>query len=359
VEGLRPTTVFFDGIDVASRNALTKIALLQGLELVTGDEWVVLSGPTASLAGLSRSTSEELPRSLKRDLGTCLDRVIHRPNIWRTNKGTVGVDRPIVVGILNVTPDSFSDGGRYIDTESAVKHVEEMVASGADMIDVGGESTRPGLPNEVSVEEEWRRLQPVLDYLCRTHPSLPLSVDTTKSEIAERALDVGVWAVNDVSALRLDPKVADVCAAFGSGLILSHSRGSFPEMAGYEHAIYADVTAETARELMAAVDLATDRGVGQDQLVIDPGIGFAKTPEQCCEVLRGLPFLASLGVPVMVGPSRKRFIGTITGKQIHNRDSATAAVCVAAFLGGAYLFRVHDVAGVKESLAVAEALRSK
>jgi dihydropteroate synthase len=164
--------------------------------------------------------------------------------------------------------------------------------------------------------------------------------------------------VNDVSALRLDPRIAEVSADAGAGLILSHSRGSFSEMAGYDYATYSDVTRETANELMAAVALAEDCGVERKQIVIDPGLGFAKTPEQCEEVLRGLPILASLGLPVLVGPSRKRFLGTITGRETHDRDSATAAACVAAFLGGAYLFRVHDVARVKESLAVAEALRS-
>jgi dihydropteroate synthase len=272
--------------------------------------------------------------------------------------GTVEVERPVVVGIINVTPDSFSDGGEFLTAESAIGRAEHLIDSGADMIDLGGESTRPGIPEEVEVDEEWRRLRPVVEHICRQHPTKPLSVDTVKSEIAERALHEGAWAVNDVSGLRLDPRIADLCGSFGAGLIINHSRGPFAEMAGYEHATYSDVTAETAYELLASVEIAQERGVSREQIVIDPGLGFAKTPEQNCEVLRGLPVLASLGLPVLVGPSRKRFLGEITGKDAKARDAATAAACVAAFFGGAYLFRVHDVTGVKESLAVAEALRS-
>jgi dihydropteroate synthase len=226
------------------------------------------------------------------------------------------------------------------------------------MVDMGAESTRPGRPAVVPAEEEWQRLKPVLSELVRRHPTVPMSVDTVKAAVAERAVDAGAWAVNDVSALRLDPRIANVCAGSGAGLVLNHSRGSFSEMAGYEHAEYDDVTADVARELMVAVEVAEGRGVARDQIVLDPGLGFAKTPEQNWEVLRELPLLASLGLPVMVGPSRKRFLGAITGKNTADRDTATAAACVAAFLGGTYLFRVHDVERVKESLVVAEALRS-
>ena len=358
VDGFRTVTILLDAVDDDSKLLLSQAALLHGLELATGDGWLTISGAVTRLAGLARSTSEKFPESLAKGLGTCLSRVAEPQRLWKMRLGTVVVDRPLVMGILNTTPDSFSDGGKFLTRESAIARADDLIEAGADVIDVGGESTRPGRPDEVLVEEEWRRVRPVVEHMRSCHPTVPLSVDTVKSDIAERALDAGAWAVNDVSALRLDPRIADVCSRCEAGLILSHSRGSFPEMAGYEHAEYLDVTTEIAHELMAAVAVAEDRGVWREQIVIDPGLGFAKTPEQNREVLRGLPILTSLGLPMLIGPSRKRFLGEITGKDTHQLDSATAAACVAAFFGGAYLFRVHDVSGVKESLAVAEALRS-
>ncbi len=357
-EGLWPVTIFLDGVDDEPKRQLSETALLRGIELVSGDGWLALSGSMSRLAGLARAAPDVLPAPLAREVGACLRRLSDEHRTWRMERGQVNLDKPVVAGILNITPDSFSDGGKFLSPDSAMSHVDALIEAGADMIDLGGESTRPGLPDSVPVDEEWLRLGPVLDWIVREHSALPLSVDTVKSGIAKRALDAGAWAVNDVSALRLDSQVADVCAEFGAGLILNHSRGAFSEMASYEHATYSDVTAETARELLDAVRLAERAGVTREQIVIDPGLGFAKTPDQNCEVLRGLPLLTSLGLPIMVGPSRKRFLGEITGRDVVDRDGATAAACIAAFLGGAYLFRVHDVARVRESLAVAEALRS-
>lgn len=357
-QGLRTTTLLFDSLDEESHEALTKTALLRGVEVVSGCGWAVLSGSFTQLAGLARAGSNTLPGSLTRELGAYLHGITNLPRFWTTARGPVAADKPMVIGIVNVTPDSFSDGGKYLEPGSAVAHAERLLEAGADMIDMGAESTRPGQPSVVPAEEEWRRLHPVLAELVRLFPDVPVSVDTVKATVAERAIDAGAWAVNDVSALRLDPAIAEVCANSGAGLVLNHSRGSFSEMAGYEHAEYDDVTADVARELMNSVGVAEGLGVSRGQIVLDPGLGFAKTPEQNRELLRELPLLASLGLPIMVGPSRKRFLGTITGKDTTDRDTATAAACVAAFLGGAYLFRVHDVERVKESLVVAEALRS-
>lgn len=357
-QGLRATTLLIDSLDEESHEALTKTALLRGIEVVSGRGWVALSGSFTQLAGLARAGPNTLPVSLTRELGTYLHDITNLPRKWVTARGPVAIDKPIVVGIVNVTPDSFSDGGNYLEAGSAIAHVERLLEAGADMIDIGAESTRPGQPSAVPAEEEWQRLRPVLAELVRSFPNVPLSVDTVKASVAERAVDAGAWAVNDVSALRLDPEIAEVCADSGAGLVLNHSRGSFSEMAGYEHAEYDDVTAEVARELMTAVGVAEGLGVSRDHIVLDPGLGFGKTPEQNCELFRELPLLASLGLPIMVGPSRKRFLGAITGKDTADRDTATAAACIAAFLGGAYLFRVHDVERVKESLVVAEALRS-
>lgn len=273
-------------------------------------------------------------------------------------RGAMSLARPVVVGILNITPDSFSDGGRFLDAAAALEQATRLLEEGADMLDLGAESTRPGRPEPVSPAQEWGRLEPVLRGLAERHPAVPFSVDTVKAETASRALAAGAWAINDVSGLRLDPEIADVCAEHGAGLVLMHSRGSLSEMASYDHASYGCVVDEVVRELEQAVEVAGSRGVGADRVVLDPGLGFAKRPEHNYEMLRDLPALAALGHPVMVGPSRKRFLGAVTGRDVPDRDAATATACAAAYLGGASLFRVHAVAPVREALAIAHAIRS-
>ena len=277
---------------------------------------------------------------------------------WETGRGPIPLDRPRIVGILNVTPDSFSDGGRYLNVQDALDHADRMVAAGADLIDIGAESTRPGRPQPVSPEEEWRRLAPVLEALVRRIPETPLSVDTVKAETAERALTAGAWIINDVSGLRHDPRLADVCAGAGAGLVLMHSRGALAEMATYDHATYDDLMADVKRELAQSVLVAESRGVARVRIAIDPGLGFAKRPEHNFLALDRLGQLADLGCPMLVGPSRKRFLGTIAGAGAADRDVATAAACVAAYERGAHLFRVHDVALAREALDVAYAIRA-
>lgn len=272
-------------------------------------------------------------------------------------RGRLDLSRPVVVGILNLTPDSFSDGGRFLDPECAVAHAHQLVEDGAGMLDLGAESTRPGRPDPVSVDEEWGRLEPVLSALAARLPEVPISVDTVKAEIARRALGAGAWVINDVSGLRLDPAIADVCAAHDAGLVLMHSRGTVQTMATYDHADYADVTTEVVRELEQATAMAQERGVSRERIVLDPGFGFAKTPEHTYRVFRDLPTLTALKLPVMVGPSRKRFLGQVTGQEVAARDPATAAACVVAYLLGASLFRVHAVAPVREALLIADAVR--
>ncbi len=243
-----------------------------------------------------------------------------------------------------------------MSVDAAIRHAEQLASEGAGMLDVGAESTRPGA-SRVPPEEEWRRLHPVLEALARRLPAVGLSVDTTRSATAARALEAGAWAINDVSGLRLDPGIADACARHGAGLVLMHSRGSVEDMASYALADYRDdVATEVARELEEAVHRAVTRGVSRERVVVDPGLGFAKTPEQSVATLRGLATLARLGLPIMVGPSRKRFLGEITGRDLHQRDIATAAACAVAYLHGASIFRVHAVAPAKDALAVARAL---
>ena len=279
------------------------------------------------------------------------------PAAWDTRRGSISLERPVVVGILNVTPDSFSDGGRFEDADDALRHAEQMIGAGADMIDIGAESTRPGVADRLDPAEEWHRLEPVLLPLARQFPSVAITVDTVNAETGRRALDGGAWVLNDVSGLRFDADVASVCAEYGAGLILMHSRGSFREMATYEHAEYEDVVSDVAEELEGAVRIAAERGLGAERIVIDPGLGFAKRPEHNYAVLRGLTTIAALGFPVMVGPSRKRFLGHVIGADVANRDNATAAACVAAYALGAKLFRVHDVSRVREALQIAHAVR--
>jgi dihydropteroate synthase len=270
----------------------------------------------------------------------------------------LSLDRPRVVGIVNVTPDSFSDGGRFLDPTQAVHHASALIEAGADMLDLGAESTRPGRPEAVPADEEWARLGPVLEGVVREHPEVPLSVDTTKAETARRALGAGAWVINDVSGLRFDPAMAATCAEHKAGLVLMHSRGSLTDMASYDHATYGDLVLDVRRELAAAARRADAGGVSPERIVVDPGLGFAKTPEQNLQLLRELAALTVLGFPIMVGPSRKRFLGEVTGRDVQDRDLATAAACVCAYLGGASLFRVHAVEPTREALTVAHAVWS-
>lgn len=265
--------------------------------------------------------------------------------------------RPVVVGILNITPDSFSDAGRYLAPDAALRQAEALVNEGAAMLDLGGESTRPGRPTPVSVDDEWRRLASVLVACVRQWPDVPLSVDTVKAEVARRALAEGASVINDVSALRLDPAIADHCAAAGAGLILMHSRGDTATMATYDDARYDDVMAAVCAELAAQVAVAVDRGVPREAIVLDPGLGFSKTPAQSLRVLRDLSILSALGHPVMIGPSRKRFLGEVAGRtDPADRDVATAAACVVGWQGGARLFRVHAPRPTVDALAVCGAV---
>ena len=267
------------------------------------------------------------------------------------------LDRVRVMGIVNVTPDSFSDGGEHATVEDAVAHGLRLAAEGADILDVGGESTRPGA-DEVDVAEELRRVIPVIEALVRRHPDLILSIDTVKAPVARAALEAGAAIVNDVSGLRLDPDLAAVVADARAGVILMHSRGSMLEIASYTHADYAgNVVGEVVRELREGLARAARAGVVPDAVVVDPGFGFSKTVEQNLLLLDQLGAVQALGRPVLVGPSRKRFLGAVPGLPVEDRDRATATACALAYSRGARLFRVHDVAAARESLTLAQAVR--
>ena len=257
------------------------------------------------------------------------------------------------MGILNVTPDSFSDGGRYLAPDDAVAHGVALEAAGADLVDVGGASSRPGA-GEVPRDQEATRILPVIAALAR-RLRVPISVDTTEPEVAGAALAAGARLVNDVSLLR-DPALATVAAAAGAPLILMHARGTPATMAAA--ADYPDgVLTTVARELVDGMERAARAGLPPDRLLLDPGIGFAKSAEQSLTLLAGLPGLAPLGRPLVVGVSRKSFLGAVLGQPVDERLPGTLAAETAAALAGAHVIRTHDVTACRRAVDIADALR--
>jgi dihydropteroate synthase len=283
------------------------------------------------------------------------------PLSWSHASGTLPLDRPRILGIINVTPDSFSDGGRFASVDDAVRYGAQLIDEGADVLDVGGESTRPHGATPVDDSEERRRVIPVIEGLHAAFPALPISVDTVKHGVAAAALDAGASIVNDVSGFRLDPDMARMCAARGAGVILMHSRGGVSDMATFAHATYGpDVVGDVIRELRERVRDATQRGVEPSRIVIDPGIGFAKRSEHSLAVLAQIGRFAALGFPVLIGASRKRFIGEITSVAAPaGRLAGTIGAHIVALERGARLFRVHDVRAHREALDVAWAIATR
>jgi len=262
-------------------------------------------------------------------------------------------ERTLLMGVLNVTPDSFSDGGRYRDAGAAVRRALEMEAEGADIIDIGGESTRPG-SEPVSAETELARVLPVVEGL-RGRLKIPISIDTQKTRVAEAALAAGAEMVNDVSALRTDPALAEVVRRARVPLVLMHMRGRPKTMQLRPFA--RDVMADVTRGLREALGRARRAGIPRSRLILDPGIGFGKSVEQNCELLARLPELARLGCPLLVGTSRKAFLGALAGGGTEDRRIwGTAASVTATVLGGAHIVRVHDVAEMLRVVRVADGI---
>jgi dihydropteroate synthase len=275
-------------------------------------------------------------------------------NVLRTRHGElVFARRTLIMGIINVTPDSFYDGGRRFDPAQAVADGVAMSASGADILDVGGESTRPGA-QPVSEDEELARVLPVVRGL-RKQIRAPISIDTYKAKVARAALDEGADIVNDISALRFDPDMAPMVAVEKTPVILMHMQGTPRTM--QREPQYIDVLREVRDFLAAQLYEAMDAGVAQESIVIDPGIGFGKTIEHNLQLLRGLPTLAALGQPLLVGASRKAFIGKILGAEPGERLEGSVAAAVAAVLAGANILRVHDVVESCKAARVADAIR--
>lgn len=260
--------------------------------------------------------------------------------------------RTAVMGVLNVTPDSFSDGGRYVDLPAAMARARDMATEGAHVVDVGGESTRPGSA-PVEAQEEAARVVPVIQAL-RAEWSGLISIDTRKAAVARAAIEAGADIVNDVSALTHDPNMAAVVRASGVGVVLMHMRGTPQTM--QNEPVYAEVVRDVAAFLSGRVSWLEAQGVDRRRLAVDPGIGFGKTVEHNLDLLAGLPSLAALGLPVVVGVSRKSFLGALTGRAVGERLPASLAAGVVAALRGAQILRVHDVKETCDALAVADML---
>jgi dihydropteroate synthase len=257
-----------------------------------------------------------------------------------------------IMGVVNVTPDSFSDGGLFLDPDAAIRHGLELSAEGATILDIGGESTRPGA-EPVSAEEELRRVLPVIGGLVAAGTGAQISIDTSKASVAAEALRAGATIVNDVTALRGDPDMGSVVATGGAALCLMHMLGDPRTM--QEHPRYDDVVGEVRAFLEERMDVAIAAGVPRDRIVLDPGIGFGKTVAHNLELLRRLDELVAMGRPVLIGTSRKSFLGRITGRDVDHRLAGTIATNVLAYTRGAQIFRVHEVAPIVDALRVAVA----
>jgi dihydropteroate synthase len=262
-------------------------------------------------------------------------------------------DRVHIMGVLNVTPDSFSDGGRYVNHDAAVAHALSMVEQGADVLDIGAESTKPGAV-PIDEEEERRRLIPIVRAICR-RITIPVSIDTTKASIAQQALDVGAAVINDISALRFDPRMGEVVAKSGAGLILMHMHGNPQTM--QNAAQYTDVVEEVREFLKARLEAAKAVGIHPERILLDPGFGFGKNCQHNLVLLNGLDTFHALERPLVVGVSRKAFIGKILGRPIDERLMGTAGVVAVAIMRGARMVRVHDVAPIRDVVKIIDAIQ--
>lgn len=288
------------------------------------------------------------------DILELLKNISQKEYILKTNRREIQLgEKTLVMGILNVTPDSFSDGGLFYSQQKAIEHGIQMVEEGADIIDVGGESSRPGAES-VSTAMELKRVIPVIQGLAK-RIKIPISVDTTKSQVAEQAIESGAEIVNDISALHKDKKMTQIIRDKGSAAILMHMRGN-PVNMQKGNLVYNNLMAEIAIYLKKSSEKALRDGIEKDRLVIDPGIGFGKTPEDNFKIIKNLFQLKVLGMPIMVGTSRKSFIGKITGEEPKERVEGTAATVAAAIINGCHIVRVHDVAAMKKVAAVTDAI---
>lgn len=316
---------------------------------------VLLIGNRKQLLGLCEKLKLQ-PFGLKQ-VATALSEQLHRqqPSHWQTSRRRLSLDKPLIMGILNVTPDSFSDGGKFTGLDGAVAHALQMESEGADLIDIGGESARPGAP-QISAEEERARVLPVVEALANKL-SIPISIDTWKSSVADACLQAGAEIINDISGLGFDPAMADVVARHHAGLVLMHTRGTPQEM--QQDTSYDNLLGEVLASLKNSADLALQAGVTAGQIAVDPGICFAKDLQGNLVLLRRLSELHCLGYPLLVGTSRKSFIGKVLQKpEPHDRLFGTAATVALAVQHGAQILRVHDVAAMRDVALMANAIQN-
>jgi dihydropteroate synthase len=277
---------------------------------------------------------------------------ITSPAVWRlAGRDHVLADPPWLMGIVNVTPDSFSDGGQFDTPGRAVSHAQALIAAGATIIDVGGESTRPG-SDPIPLDEELRRVVPVVEAL-RDRGTVLLSVDTSKAEVARRAIDAGADIINDVAGLR-DPALVEVAARTSVGLVVMHMRGTPKTMQRAPQ--YDDVVAAVFDYFVERLTTMERLGIARERIVLDPGLGFGKTTQHNLQLCGGLARFHELGRPICLGPSRKGFIGKVTGRDLHERQAGTVGVCIGAWLRGVQIFRVHDVAPLNDALRMLMAM---
>jgi dihydropteroate synthase len=315
---------------------------------------VILIGTDKQLRALCSKLAPQpfgLP-ALAEDLKRTLLRTTQGPRIWRTGRRDLSLERPLIMGILNVTPDSFSDGTLYSDPQRAIERALELAAEGADIIDIGGESTRPGAA-EVGVEEESARVLPVIAGLAGKI-ACPISIDTWKSPVARAAMDAGAEIINDISGFTFDPQMAAVAARTGAGAVLMHTRGTPRSM--QRDTDYTDLIGEICGFLEQSCASAVQAGVEPERIAIDPGIGFAKTAAHNMEILRRLREFTGFGLPLLVGTSRKSFIGSVLGRETGQRSHGTAATVALAVQGGAQILRVHDVREMRDVADMAHAI---
>jgi dihydropteroate synthase len=281
-----------------------------------------------------------------------LGEIPERRHIWAA---LLAAPRPLVMGVLNVTPDSFADGGRFFDPDAALAQARALVVAGADILDIGGESTRP-FADPVPLDEELRRVLPVIETLA-PEITVPISIDTYKAKVARAALSAGATLINDISALRFDPEMAPLAAEMQAPVVLMHMQGTPRDMQRQPH--YHNLLGELRDFFQERLDFAASRGLAPELLVLDPGIGFGKTGAHNLEILNHLEVFLDLGAPILLGPSRKAFIGRLTGQPAgEERDIGTLAALALAVLRGARIVRTHNVAYARQFLAVLEAIRS-
>jgi dihydropteroate synthase len=342
-------------LEASTIEAMVPLAARLGLEIVTGSDWLLLAGPRYRMGAFARPWVQPEPvRALAEAIGLALPADRDGPLIVAGNR--LELDSPTIVGIVNSTPDSFSATSRANTIPEVVAMVDRHVADGVRVIDIGGQSTRPGA-TLLSAAIEMDRVLPAIAAVRAAYPDLAISIDTVHATTARSAIELGVGMINDVTGGRHDPEMLAAVAQSNVVVVLTHSRGDLPDIASYRHTAYPNgVADEVAGELSQRVDAAMAAGINPDRIVLDPGFGFGKTTEQGLALLNGLDAIVGLGFPTMIGPSRKRFLGEVTGRDVTDRDRATAAACVLGYDRGARLFRVHDANAVRDALSVSHAM---